>query len=314
MKTSIFFKLLAVLLPLLYSCSSTDDSPEVIYDIEASKLGCRDPFIYYNQESDLYYLHVNGGGKIKCYTSKDLEWWRLQGDSFVPDSDFWGKEDFWAPDMFEYKGRFYMFVTFSSSTAKRGTSILVADHPEGPYSPLVNKAITPNDQMCLDGTLYIDENGDPWLLYCHEWLEAIDGEVCAAPLTDDLTALKDEPIVLFKASQAPWVGDITSGSTKGKVTDAPFILRTDDNKLIMLWSSYRADNGRYAVGQAFSEKGIKGPWSLSGKYLIAGGGHGMLFKNRAGKLMFSFHSPNIAPSYLSIKRAYIYQGQLLIED
>lgn len=285
---------------------------EIVYDIKASEFKCRDPFIFYHKGNDLYYLHVNGSGKLKCYTSKDLEWWRYECDSFVPDSDFWGKKDFWAPDMFEYRGKYYILATFSADGRKRGSSFLVSDRPEGPYEALVNGPVTPPDKMCLDATLYIDGDGRPWLIYCHEWLEAVDGEIYAAPLSDDLKSLDGEPTLLFKASQAPWVGNITSSGVTGKVTDAPFIFRQDD-VLLMIWSSYRADNGRYAIGQAYSEGDVTGPWKQVSTPLVSGGGHGMLFYNRAGRLMLSYHAPNSSPSFLTIKKAYYYEGKLMTD-
>lgn len=287
--------------------------PDYIFDIAGVTLKCRDPFIFYDEQTELYYLQVNGGGKIVCYISEDLRWWRNHCVSFTPDKDFWGKADFWAPDMFFYRDKYYILATFSAPGKKRGTSFLVSDKPEGPYAPLVNGPITPSDQMCLDATLYIDENGDPWLIYCHEWVEAIDGEVCAAPLTEDLKALKEEPTLLFKASQATWVGNTTSGDITGKVTDAPFIFQGNDGKLMMIWSSFRADNGRYAVGMAYSEGGVKGPWTQSSSPVVTGGGHAMLFDTKEGRMMISYHSPNTSPSYLTLKKAYIYEDSLIVE-
>ena len=125
------------------------------FNIKAENLKCRDPFIYYHEPSKLYYLHVNGGGKLDYYISKDLKKWKSCGSSFVPSEDFWGKQDFWAPDLYEYNGRFYIFVTLSAPGTKRGTSILVSDSPAGPFTPLVNRPITPSDHQCLDGSLYV---------------------------------------------------------------------------------------------------------------------------------------------------------------
>lgn len=175
-----------------------------------------------------------------------MHWWRDEGDSFTPPHDFWGTQDFWAPDLYEYKGRYYLFVTFSAPDCNRGTSILVADHPAGPFEPLVNAPVTPKDQMCLDGSLYVDEDGCRRSI-AREWLEAIDGEVYAVRLTDDLKAMKGTPKLLFHASEAPWVGNITAQGVTGKVTDAPFVIRGEDSRLYMTWSSFRADNGRYAM-------------------------------------------------------------------
>ncbi len=68
----------------------------------------------------------------------------------------------------------------------------------------------------------------PWLLFCREWLETIDGEIYAQRLAKDLKTTEGDPYLLFKASEAPWVGSIASSGVTGNVTDAPFIYRLDD--------------------------------------------------------------------------------------
>ena len=37
--------------------------------------------------------------------------------------------------------------------------------------------------MTLDGTLYVDRAGKPWMVYAHEWIQKVDGTMEAIPLT-----------------------------------------------------------------------------------------------------------------------------------
>ena len=285
------------------------------YAVKTSDIRVRDPFILVDEATKHYYLHINGRNKVKVYKSKDLQVWKDCGYSFIPDTNFWGKQDFWAPDVYQYNGKYYLFITLSAPGIKRGTSILVADKPEGPFKPLVNRAVTPNDWMCLDGSLYVDNAGTPWILYCHEWLEVGDGEIVAQKLTKDLKSTVGKPIVLFKASAAPWVGDITSGEgIVGKVTDAPFIHKLDDGTLIMLWSSISKEN-KYAIGQAISKSGsVLGPWEHLDKPLNDDtGGHAMLFTNLNGQLMISYHAPNIGEEKPVIKAVTIKDYKVVFE-
>ena len=113
-----------------------------------------------------------------------MTFWSEPKHAFAPPADFWGKQDFWAPEVHAYNGAFYMFATFMGDT--RGTGILKADHPAGPFLPWSDGAVTPRDQMCLDGTLHIDKNGKPWIVYCHEWVQVGNGTMNAAPLSEDL--------------------------------------------------------------------------------------------------------------------------------
>jgi beta-xylosidase len=289
--------------------------PKEIYDLKISDMHVRDPFILVDRENQTYYMHVNGNKKVRVYKSKDLSTWKDMGIAFAPNSDFWGKSDFWAPDVYYYKSKYYLFITLSAPGTKRGTSILVADKPEGPFAPLINRAITPPEWMSLDGALYVDKDKTPWIIYCHEWLEVGDGEIIAQQLKEDLTETVGEPKVLFKASEAPWVGDISSGNITGKVTDAPFIHTLDNGQLIMLWSSFRKD-GKYAIGQAISKSGnLLGPWVQEAEPLNDDdGGHAMLFNDIKGRLMISYHAPNSNTERPVIKQVYINNGKVVISD
>jgi len=253
----------------------------------------RDPFILPDVLNRSYYLYVNNKPHIKLYESKDLINWKDRGSVFTADSKFWGKEDFWAPDAFFYRGKYYLFITFSSQTALRGTSILVADSAEGPFKPLVNKAVTPSTWASLDGTLFIDENKQPWILFCREWLEVKDGQIVAQKLSRNLKRTKGKAQVLFTAGEAPWVGSITANGITGNVTDAPFLYKAKNGELLMLWSSFTKE-GAYAIGVARSQSGkIAGPWKQDPKQLNTDdGGHAMIFKDFTKNLLISYHAPN----------------------
>jgi arabinan endo-1,5-alpha-L-arabinosidase len=269
------------------------DSNKLMYPIDYASIRARDPFILADATTKTYYLAVNNQPSFKLYSSKDLKNWKDESTIFTAGSDFWGKTDFWAPDLISYAGKYYVFATFSGTNKMRGTSILVSDKPTGGFLPLVNNAVTPADWMALDGTLYIDPENRPWIIYCHEWLEVTDGKVVAQRLSADLKTTEGAPIVLFKGSDAPWAGTITSQSVTGYVTDAPFAYRAVNGELLMLWSSF-TKAGKYAIGVARSESGtIQGPWKQDLLPLNDDdGGHAMLFKDFSGQLKISYHAPN----------------------
>ena len=58
------FRVLLLLSVVTSACAKENGSPTVTYDIKAETLKCRDPFIYLHEPTGIYYLHVNGGGKI----------------------------------------------------------------------------------------------------------------------------------------------------------------------------------------------------------------------------------------------------------
>jgi len=152
------------------------------------------------------------------------------------------------------------------------------------------------------------------LLFSREWLEVGDGQVYIQKLNKDLKSTIGDPVLLFNASSAPWVGDITVQGVTGKVTDAPFIFRTPENELIMLWSSFAKNTGKYSIGVARSTSGsITGPWIQDASPLNDDdGGHAMIFKSLDGGYKISYHSPNTYPNYVTIYDLDIYKGVITI--
>ena len=168
-----------------------------------------------------------------------------------------------------------------------------SDSPEGPFVEITNGHITPSDWDSIDGTFYVDPDGQPWMVFVHEWTSTDDGigRMAAAKLSEDLTHFISEPVELFRADDPSW--------SKAQVTDGCWMYRTEDGQLLMLWSN--SDSAGYCVGIARSVDGrVDGTWTQDHELLysrnITGmkydGGHGMLFYDTDGQMYLSIHSPN----------------------
>jgi beta-xylosidase len=284
-----------------------------------------DPWILAHEESKTYYLYTAGRSNVSgtnrsatvTYKSKNLREWDGPYVVFTVPDGIWASptQGAWAPEVHRYNGKFYLFVTLHNSdrvidrpdestrvgdrpanvwvaTHMRGTIIAVADSPEGPFVPMkMDSPVPPADFMTLDGTLYI-EDGVPWMVYAHEWLQTIDGMMEAIPLKPDLSAAAGDPIHLFKASDAPWLNaSIKPGKRQNSyVTDGPELYRTKTGQLLMLWSSY--DRGSYVETVARSKSGkLAGPWEQLAPLVGDDSGHGMLFHTFDGQLMMVLHQP-----------------------
>jgi len=283
---------------LLSACSvAADESPQDAR-LTLDEIHLRDPFILPVKETGRYYLFgTRWTGEMPgfvVYSSPDLAVWEGPTRAFRPPEGFWADRDFWAPEVHPYRGKYYMFASLKAPGACRGTQILVAEKPEGPYRPHSADAVTPRDWECLDGTLFVDDEEKPWMAFCHEWVQISDGTICALPLRDDLRAAAGEPVQLFAASEAPWVFEFGI-KRRGRVTDGPCMYRASDGSLLMLWSSF--DPHGYCLGVARSASGaLTGPWTQSPEPLYRDdGGHGMLFRTFDGQLMLVLHQPNKAP-------------------
>lgn len=271
-----------------------------MYNISSSEIRVRDPYIVPVKETGKYYLFGttdtdpwNEGEGFLVYESEDLENWSEPRWAFLPPEGFWANQNFWAPEVHFFNGYWYVFASFKAEGVCRGTQILRSESVTGPYVPISEGPVTPRHWECLDGTLHVDEKGKPWMVFCHEWVQVHDGEICCIPLSDDLTHAIGEPTLLFRASEAPWVVPLWN-SMDNFVTDGPFLYRSSNGALRMLWSSFSTED--YTISYAESQSGtIFGPWVQHETGVVVNGGHGMVFDTFDGRTLLSIHSPNGSP-------------------
>lgn len=271
--------------------------------LTTSDIHVRDPFVLPIVAEQRYYLYgttgsqawTNSASGFDYYTSTDRKYWEGPFPAFRPPLGFWADRNFWAPEVHFYRGRYYMFASFKAEGVCRGTQILTADSPQGPFIPISDAPVTPREWECLDGTLFVDAADQPWIVFCHEWVQVGDGKICALRLNDALTSGVGQSQVLFHASEAPWAHELNSKGRRGYVTDGPFLYRLASGELLMLWSSF--STGGYTVGIARSASGdILGPWQQVPEPLYAGdGGHCMIFRSFEGRLFLAYHRPNPSP-------------------
>ena len=264
--------------------------------VRSDMLRLRDPCVLVS--GGKYYLPCSNGNGYSCVSGSDLYTFGEPKVIFdaaaCADPDFDGVGDFWAPEMCEYRGEFYLFASYrSAATGHRGTAVFRCGTPDGDYELISAGQVTPKDWDSIDGSLYVDENAIRDGLR-HEWTSMPDGigAMCASRMSADLTALEGEITTLFYASDAPW-------NPKNTVTDGPYVRRLEDGRLVMLCSVF-ASYG-YCVGAAYSGNGILGPWvqqeepvyfcETEDQLRRYEGGQARLFDDLRGRLMMSLHSP-----------------------
>lgn len=282
-----------------------------------NEINIRDPFILPFMEK--YYMYGTRGATCwgECdgfdvYISEDLENWSDAIEVFHKPEGFWADRNYWAPEVHYYQGSFYAFVSFKSLDCCRGTQILKASSPTGPFYIHSDGPVTPRDWECLDGTFYLDSEDQPYMIFCHEWVQVKDGEMCLVKLSKDLKEAISNPILLFHASEPDWTLCVKNGPNF--VTDGPFVYQlhnqshqndeqsaiednnstqlTSTNTLLLLWSSFGEEGYAQAIARSTSGK-ITGPWTHDKELLYRkDGGHGMLFEAFDGQLYLTLHTPN----------------------
>ena len=295
-------------------------APEVTYPFKTWQLNGQDAYIFADPATKTYYRTTTGAPQVRM--SKNLVDWTAPTTMLTnpPEDQRWFSNEMpWACEMHAYKGKYYIFYTRHNSTTilakselaadvnpysvwqtenARATVIAVADSPLGPFTGLDNRRPAHDPRfMTLDGTFIVDEEG-PWMVYCHEWVQKIDGGIEAIPLTPDLRAAAGDSILLFRGSDASWrrrAKEYNQGTTPAinatqsapYVTDGCELCRTPNGSLLMIWTG---PGGRYSYDevQAISRSGrVRGPWEQVYRepFMYGNRGHGNLFRTFEGKDM-----------------------------
>ncbi len=286
-------------------------------NIPLDSIRLSDPFILADKKTSMYYMTGTGG---MLWKSADLQKWTGPYRVAQIDSNSWmgARPMIWAAELHEYKNRYYYFATFTNRNVKidsvkgnnierRACHILVSDKPDGPYVPMKDSIYLPANKPTLDATFWIDRNKKPYMIYCWEWLQNWNGTVEKIELKPDLSGTIGEGKILFRASDAPWSRekDAQGNDKPNKVTDGPFVFKTQTGKLGMIWTSWIYDV--YTQGVAYSASGtLDGPWIQEKDPITPPDfGHGMIFRTLGGKLLMAVHShKNMNGRYIRIPHLF----------
>ncbi len=241
-----------------------------------------------------YYAAATTGGWAPFFSiahSKDLVNWQIIGSVF-PKKPNWAKGDFWAPEITQDKGKFYVFYTARRDDGKnkKGTlcvAVAASDKPDRDY---VDKgALVCQEMGSLDGFFIRDENDKPYLV----WKE--DGNdrqqptwLYAQELDATLTKLIGKPKKLFRNEGSGWENHVIEGAD---------IVRKDG--WFYMFYSGNACCGRscnYALGVARS-KTLLGKWEKNPANPILAAndvwqcpGHGTIVKTPDGADFLLYHA------------------------
>ncbi|MDR2913824.1 MAG: glycoside hydrolase family 43 protein [Tannerella sp.] len=274
---------------------------EIKKNIPLDSIRLSDPAILADRKTNMYYMTGTGG---MLWKSKDLKLWEGPYKIVEHDTTSWMGEKpmIWAAELHAYNDKYYYFATFTNRSLildtlngrpleRRASHILVSDKPDGPYRPMNDEIYLPADLLTLDGTFWVDNDGKPYMIYCHEWLQNNNGTMEKIELKPDLSGSIGKGQILFRASDSPWSREIINGKDgPNRVTDGPYLFRTGTGRLGMIWTSWIYNV--YTQGVAYSESGtLSGPWIQEKDPVTPPDfGHGMLFQSLDGKWLMSLHS------------------------
>jgi beta-xylosidase len=298
----VWFSLLMVMVFPFFTYAQNRTVPEVRKNVPLDSIRLSDPFILADSKTNMYYMTGTGG---LLWKSKDLKLWEGPYRVVETDSASWmgPRPMIWAAEIHAYQGKYYYFATFTNRAVfidtvkgnrieRRACHVLVSEKPDGPFKPMKDPVYLPADKPTLDATLWIDKDGKPYMVYCHEWLQNWNGTVEKIELKPDLSGTTGKRKIMFFASDSPWSKQKDENGAEGpnKVTDGPYLFNTSNGRLGMIWTSWV--NDVYTQGVAYSTSGtLDGPWIQERDPITPSNyGHGMLFRTLQGKLLMCIHS------------------------
>ncbi|MDO1449466.1 glycoside hydrolase family 43 protein [Rhodocytophaga aerolata] len=257
-----------------------------------------DPYVLYTQ--DTYYLYGTGGGADKgfaAYSSKDLVSWKPEGQVYFhdnkngwsdPDADWGGA--YWAPEVYEVKGKFYMFysaqwkVNPTKEVENFRIGVAVADKPTGPFIDMTNKPIFDPGYPIIDANVFFDTDGKAYLYYsraCYKhpvesevatlarekgWFKEIEESwVYGIQLKDDFFGVVGQPVLLLRPptslsdKQAEWESrSVTAREVNRRWTEGSVTFKKD-NTYYMMYSANHFGGAHYAIGYATASSPL-GPY------------------------------------------------------
>jgi GH43 family beta-xylosidase len=167
-----------------------------------------DPFVL--RHEGVYYAYGTAPGgpdgrQVPVLRSTDLVAWEAAGHALVPPAGMDAAQGyhFWAPEVAFHEGRFYMY--YSCGNAPEGTDqklrVAVADDPAGPFLD-AGKILVPDQPFSIDAHPFRDQDGQWWLFYCVDFLEAShDHRVGTGIVVDrlvDMTSLAGQAKVVVR--------------------------------------------------------------------------------------------------------------------
>lgn len=84
---------------------------EAVFRNDLGISGIGDPFVL-KAENGVYYMYCTSAPNgFYCWKSEDLVHWTDRKLCYVRQTDSWCVDCFWAPEVYFYEGKYYMFYT-----------------------------------------------------------------------------------------------------------------------------------------------------------------------------------------------------------
>lgn len=254
--------------------------------------GIADPYVLFHEGT--YYLYgthtadwpmmQNG---IKVYTSTDLVNWKEHDEWALHRDNSWGENRFWAPEVIEKDGKFYMYYAVEERLA-----VATSDSPLGPFVQEKMEPIHPNTPE-IDAHIFTDEDGKQYMYF----VRFEGGNVIyVAELNDDMKSIKEDTVTFVMRASQDW--EKSTKQPSYPVNEGAFVIKHKDT-YYLTYSANHFESPDYGVGYATAPTPM-GPWTkyennpiMKSNIVVPGAGHHSLIHSPDGTELFMvYHTHN----------------------
>lgn len=253
-----------------------------------------DPFLLKASDGKYYMYGTSGINGFEAYSTDNLKDWEKLGTVYEGGSDSqWNVDCFWAPEVYEHNGKYYMFFSANSRNNPNNEEenfkigVAVSDSPAGPFTDCFNRPIFESEYPVIDANVLFDDSGKTYLYFsrcCYK--HPVDSEIAeqakkegiydnieeswiyGVELEPDFSGIIGEPVKLLSPPeklddlQSEWESrSVTNREAPRRWTEGSFILKRGDT-YYMMYSANAFFGGNYAVGYATSQNPL-GPFKKS---------------------------------------------------
>lgn len=312
------FSLIALLVAPAAGCASVGEPqtasrnrstlPEGTY---VNPLGVRlaDPSVLEHEGTYYLYATTDGHRGFRVWTSENLVDWTPEGFAFSKTDDSWGQESFWAPDVIEHEGEFFLFYSAAGQVVpgrKRNDlriCLARAPTPLGPFEDVAAPLFDPGYAV-IDAFPFIDDDGQPYLYFARDISQHPTSDIYVIRLSDDLMNVEGEPKFLLSP-----LGEQAQEWEGGEWNEGPGVItyekRDGSTVYLMAYSAGGFFRPEYAVGYARARNPM-GPWTKGEENpilakahrpggFVSGPGHGGFARSPDGSELYYVYHVHISP-------------------
>jgi GH43 family beta-xylosidase len=216
------------------------------------------------------------------YSEDFVQWHYLGGALERPQQPVDGAplRAFWAPEVAEHNGAFYMYYSAASSNGDETHRLRVAvsHHPAGPFRD-TGRLLLPDEDFTIDAHPFRDPKDGQWYLFFAKdfFDERVGTGTAVARLADDMVSIAGPVMTAIRAS-SDWQIFARNRSIYGRVWDAwhtiegPAVVAYD-GRYYCFYSGGAWDTAQYGVSYGVADN-VLGPyrdeWSQHGPSVLQG--------------------------------------------